>query len=214
VEQATGDTCASPLLPPSASWPATRALCSSCAPVDPWRSSGRAGSRAGAEVHQGRGGGLELRLELGQRPSAGLAVTDPSSGLIVARLPFVLSRSAEEACVGGPQATTATVRATTATDAASPHSSPSAWLGGGWDSTRGARGCAGPTFSREHAESFVSEGDWRRRDFGVFPPGRRYRRFDAKNVVEEAISLNGLRVRTHLVVRSYEPVHGLNPYIN
>jgi hypothetical protein len=159
--------------------------------VDPWRSSGRAGSRAGAEVHQGRGGGLELRLELGQRPSAGLAATDPSSGLIVARLPFVLSRSAAEACVDGPQATAATVRATTATDAASPHSSPSAWLGGGWDSARGVRGCVGPSFSREHAESFVSEGDWRRRDFDVLPPGRRYRRFDAENVQEDAIPSPG-----------------------
>jgi hypothetical protein len=35
--------------------------------------------------------------------------------------------------------------------AASPPSSPSAWLDGGWDSARGACGCAGPTFSREHA---------------------------------------------------------------
>jgi hypothetical protein len=103
-----------------------RTLCSSCAPVDQWWSSGRSGSRAGAEVHHGRGGGLELRLELGQRPSAGLAATDPSSCLFAARLPYVLSRPAVEACVDhgwgmggrlaspllrldGPHATAATV---------------------------------------------------------------------------------------------------------
>jgi hypothetical protein len=40
-------------------------------------------------------------------------------------------------------------------------------------------------------DPFVYEGDQRRRDFAVLPPGCRCRRFDAKNVLEEAIPSPG-----------------------
>jgi hypothetical protein len=57
--------------------------------------------------------------------------------------------------------------------AASPPSLPSSRLGGGCDNARRCCGCAGPTFSHNPGNPFVYEGDGKRRDFTVLPPGHR-----------------------------------------